>query len=96
MRHLSKVQNQPEPQQTSTVTYHPGTQCTTLPDYLPGFIVKLPESEGFDTILTITDHDCSKAAMFIRATRRSTQQEWQSCMPPTSSPPLRPPQESHL
>src|SRR5712672_3410425 len=29
------------------------------------FIVKLPESEGFDTILTITDHDCSKAAMFM-------------------------------
>jgi len=28
------------------------------------FIVKLPESEGFDTILTITDHDCSKAAIF--------------------------------
>src|SRR5712675_629326 len=27
------------------------------------FIVKLPESEGFDTILTITDHDCSKAAI---------------------------------
>src|SRR5712672_3946430 len=29
------------------------------------FIVKLPELEGFDTILTITDHDCSKAAMFM-------------------------------
>src|SRR6266571_5144176 len=29
------------------------------------FIVKLPESQGYDTILTITDHDCSKAAIFI-------------------------------
>jgi Integrase zinc binding domain len=29
------------------------------------FIVKLPESNGYDTILTITDHDCSKAALFI-------------------------------
>ena len=29
------------------------------------FIVKLPLSNGFDTILTITDHDCSKAAIFI-------------------------------
>ena len=28
-------------------------------------IVKLPESEGHDSILTITDHDCSKAAVFI-------------------------------
>jgi hypothetical protein len=43
----------------------------TNPDALPfemialDFIVKLPESEGYDTILTITDHDCSKAAFFI-------------------------------
>jgi len=29
------------------------------------FIVKLPVSDGHDTILTITDHDCSKAAFFI-------------------------------
>src|SRR6266702_1857474 len=29
------------------------------------FITKLPESEGYDTILTIVDHDCSKAAFFI-------------------------------
>jgi hypothetical protein len=29
------------------------------------FIVKLPISNGFDSILTITDHDCSKAAIFI-------------------------------
>ena len=29
------------------------------------FIVKLPVSDGYDTILTITDHNCSKAAIFI-------------------------------
>jgi hypothetical protein len=29
------------------------------------FITKLPISEGYNTILTITDHDCSKAAIFI-------------------------------
>ncbi len=29
------------------------------------FIVKLPKSQGYNTILTITDHDCSKAAIFI-------------------------------
>jgi hypothetical protein len=29
------------------------------------FIVKLPPSNGFDSILTITDHDCTKAAIFI-------------------------------
>ncbi len=29
------------------------------------FIVKLPKFKGYNTILTITDHDCSKAAIFI-------------------------------
>ena len=29
------------------------------------FIMKLPKSGKYDTILTITDHDCSKAAIFI-------------------------------
>jgi Integrase zinc binding domain len=44
---------------------------TPVPDALPfqtitlDFITKLPVSEGYDTILTITDHDCSKASLFI-------------------------------
>jgi len=44
---------------------------TPTPDALPfqtialDFITKLPESHGHDTILTITDHDCSKASIFI-------------------------------
>ena len=29
------------------------------------FITKLPNSEGYDTILTITDHDCTKASIFL-------------------------------
>jgi len=29
------------------------------------FITKLPLSQGYDSILTITDYDCSKAALFI-------------------------------
>jgi hypothetical protein len=29
------------------------------------FITKLPESQGYDSILTVTDHDCTKAAVFI-------------------------------
>ena len=27
--------------------------------------MKLPESEGSDSILTVVDHDCTKAAVFI-------------------------------
>jgi hypothetical protein len=44
---------------------------TPVTDALPfqtitlGFIAKLPESDRYDTILTITDHDCSKASIFI-------------------------------
>jgi hypothetical protein len=29
------------------------------------WITKLPESQGYDSIMTITDHDCSKAMVFI-------------------------------
>ena len=29
------------------------------------FITRLPKLGKYDTILTITDHDCSKAALFI-------------------------------
>src|SRR6266481_1203042 len=29
------------------------------------FITKLPPSEGYNSILTITDHDCSKGSIFI-------------------------------
>ena len=29
------------------------------------FIVKLPLSNGYDSVLTITDHDCTKAVIFI-------------------------------
>ena len=36
------------------------------------FIVKLPKSEGYDSILTITDHDCTKAAIFIPCTEEIT------------------------
>ena len=30
-----------------------------------GFITKLPVSQGYNSILTITDHNCTKAAIFI-------------------------------
>ena len=41
------------------------------PDALPfetvamDFIVKLPQSNGYDSILTVTDHDCTKAVILI-------------------------------
>ena len=41
------------------------------PDALPfktvamDFIVKLPLSDGYDSVLTVTDHDCTKAVILI-------------------------------
>ena len=36
------------------------------------FIVKLPESAGYDSILTITDHDCTKMLIAIPCTEKIT------------------------
>ena len=36
------------------------------------WITKLPLSDGFDSILTVTDHDCSKAMIFIPCNEAST------------------------
>ncbi len=49
----------------------PQFPITTNPEAQPfecialDFITKLPPSEGYDSILTITDHDCSKGSIFI-------------------------------
>ena len=59
---MSKINTQPTRPALSPIIPEPNAlpfQTVSL-----DFIVKLPESEGFDTILTITDHDCSKAAIF--------------------------------
>src|SRR5712672_2261482 len=60
---MSKINTNPSKPALSPITPEPNAlpfQTISL-----DFIVKLPESEGFDMILTITDHDCSKAAMFM-------------------------------
>ena len=36
------------------------------------FIIKLPLSNGYDSILTVTDHDCSKAVILIPCTEAIT------------------------
>jgi len=39
------------------------------------FITKLPISQGYDSILTITDHNCTKAAIFIPCKESMTAEE---------------------
>ena len=36
------------------------------------FIVKLPLSNGYDSILTITDHDCTKAIILVPCNKTIT------------------------
>ncbi len=39
------------------------------------FVTKLPPSQGYDLILTVTDHDCTKAALFIPCKEAMTAEE---------------------
>ncbi len=39
------------------------------------FITKLPVSQGYDSILTVTNHDCTKAAVFIPCKESMTAEE---------------------
>ncbi len=39
------------------------------------FITKLPVSQGYDLILTVTDHDCTKAVVFIPCKESMTAEE---------------------
>ena len=55
-------------------TRAPLVPITPKPDANPfevialDFITKLPTSQGHDTILTVTNHDCTKASVFIPCT----------------------------
>ena len=44
---------------------YPKLEATPFDTVAIDLITKLPESQGYDSILTITDHDCTKAAIFI-------------------------------
>jgi Integrase zinc binding domain len=61
-------------QSTKSGTTRPKVPLVPIPprqNYVPysmvalDLITDLPESQGYDSILMITDHDCSKAAFFI-------------------------------
>ena len=53
------------------MTKAPLNPIFTKPGALPfetvamDFIIKLPLSNGYDSILTVTDHDCTKAVILI-------------------------------
>jgi hypothetical protein len=51
---------------------HPHTLFGTI---AMDFITKLPISKGYDTILTITNHDCSKAILLFPCKETITAEE---------------------
>jgi hypothetical protein len=58
-----KVNNRPTKAPLQPI--YPRAEAMPFETIALDFITKLPVSQGYDSILTITDHDCSKAAIFI-------------------------------
>ena len=58
-----KVNNQPTRAALSPI--YPTPEALPFETIALDFITKLPESQGFDSILTIADHDCTKMSHFI-------------------------------
>ena len=58
-----KVNNRPIRAALSPI--YPKLEAMPFETVAIDFITKLPLSQGYDSILTVTDHDCTKAAIFI-------------------------------
>jgi hypothetical protein len=63
MCQMNKVNTHPTKPPLYPIT--PVTEAWPFQTMALNFIIKLPESNGYNTILTITNHDCSKIALFI-------------------------------
>jgi hypothetical protein len=53
------------PQKAPLSPIHPTPEALPFKMVAMDFIVKLPKSDGYDSILTVTDHDCTKMTLFI-------------------------------
>ena len=58
-----KVNNQPTRAALNPI--YPKPKAMLFETVAIDFITELPLSQGYDSILTVTDHDCTKAAIFI-------------------------------
>ena len=58
-----KVNNRPTRAALNPI--YPKSEAMPFKTVAINFITKLPLSQGYDSILTVTDHDCMKAAIFI-------------------------------
>ena len=58
-----KVNNRPTKAPLQPI--YPKAEAMPFKTVTIDFITKLPLSQGYDSILTITNHDCTKTAIFI-------------------------------
>ena len=68
-----KVNNQPT--QVALSPIYPKNEAMPFETVAIDFITKLLVSQGYDSILTVTDHDCTKAAIFILCNEEITAEE---------------------
>jgi hypothetical protein len=68
-----KVNNQPTKAPLQPI--YPKPEAMPFKTVMLDFIVKLPVSQGFDSILIITDQGCTKAAIFIPCNEDITAEE---------------------
>jgi hypothetical protein len=68
-----KVNNRPTKAQLQPI--YPKAEAMPFETIALDFIVKLPISQGFDSILTVTDQGCTKAAIFIPCNEDITAEE---------------------
>jgi hypothetical protein len=76
-----KVNNQPTKAPLRPI--YPKPEAMPFETIALDFITKLPESQGYDSILTVTDHDCTKAAIFIPCQRRNQRRRHSGTIHPT-------------
>jgi hypothetical protein len=68
-----KVNNHPTKAALEPIWAKP--EATPFKTVAVNFITKLPVSQGYDSILTVTDHDCSKATIFIPCVEEISREE---------------------
>ena len=93
-RHVQLAKAQNHERHSRKPPLHPITPenyQTPLGTIALDFITKLPKCADYDTILTINDHDCSKATLFFPCSQKRSQQKTRTlympnmCSPTTAS-----------
>jgi hypothetical protein len=72
VRYLSKHQVRDHASKGPPHAHYSQAGCTPFATIALNLITDLPSSNGYDSILTISNHDCSKAAIFLPCSKEIT------------------------